>query len=81
MLFTLKNMDIISYNLDICHGLLPYYLSSSLPIKDIQKDKKIEEIEQYLTPEEILKIIDEQEINFSDIDDPEIELPAENKKL
>jgi len=66
-------MDIISYNLNISPGLLPYYLSSSLPIKDIQKDKEIEEIEQYLTPEEILKIIDEQEINFSDIDDPEIE--------
>ena len=73
MLFTLKNMDIISYNLDICHGLLPYYLSSSLPIKDIQKDKEIEEIEQYLTPEEILKIIDEPELDVSNINNPEIE--------
>ena len=73
MLFSVRNMNVANYNLNISSVLLPYYLPNSLAIEDIQKDKDIEEIEKYLTPEEILKVIDEQESDVLDINNPEIE--------
>tara|TARA_B100000242_G_C42876050_1_gene406473 strand:- start:442 stop:693 length:252 start_codon:yes stop_codon:yes gene_type:complete len=81
MLFGFESMNVANYNLNIRSGLLPYYLPNSLAIEDIQEDKEIKEIEQYLTPEEILKIIDEQEINFLDIDYSNIESGDENEEL
>lgn len=81
MLFSVRNMNVANYNLNISSGLLPYYLPISFAIEDIQKDKDIEEIEKYLTPDEILKIIDEQELNVSDINNPEIASRDEDEGL
>ena len=81
MLFGFESMNVANYNLNIRSGLLPYYLPNSLAIEDIQEDKEIKEIEQYLTPEEILKIIDKKEINFLDIDYSNIESGDENEEL
>ena len=72
MFSSFKSMNILNYDLHISPQLLPYYLPNSLSIEDIQEDEEIEEIEKYLTPDEILKIIDKLEIDLSGNDDPEV---------